>query len=131
MALGGNFSGLLLKIITPKRRAPSANYCDSCEKAPEIQRKCADDPQKERPPDPPIIKIDTPEDIRSRLMQKCKILIREPDDYSLTSGVPLPITCTRPARIFQPPKNAQQQGTFCTVIIKDRIKSTKKWGKSA
>ncbi|KAH1010861.1 NADH dehydrogenase [ubiquinone] iron-sulfur protein 4, mitochondrial [Dendroctonus ponderosae] len=110
MALRSTLAERLFKIITPKR-APNANYCDSCEKTQATQKKCTADSPKELGPDPQIIQIDTPEDARSRIMQKCKIVIREPDDYSLISGVPLHITCSRAVRIFQPPKNAQQQGT--------------------
>ncbi|XP_076263254.1 NADH dehydrogenase [ubiquinone] iron-sulfur protein 4, mitochondrial-like [Rhynchophorus ferrugineus] len=55
--------------------------------------------------------LDTSESIHKRQLQKCRIVLTEPDDYVLISGNPAKIACERPARIYQPRKNAMQSGT--------------------
>ncbi|KAL1516768.1 hypothetical protein ABEB36_000626 [Hypothenemus hampei] len=62
---------------------------------------------------PQINIFETDEDRRKNLLRKCKIILRCPDDFSLISRRPLNVACTqRLARIHQPPKNVQQQGTM-------------------
>lgn len=63
-------------------------------------------------PAPKTVELETAEDVRKRIVQNCKIVIRGQENYSLINGRPVEITCTRTVRIYQPPKNAQQQGNI-------------------
>lgn len=63
-------------------------------------------------PAPKTVELETAEDVRKRIVQNCKIVIRGQENCSLINGRPVEITCTRTVRIYQPPKNAQQQGTM-------------------
>ncbi|CAG9761551.1 unnamed protein product [Ceutorhynchus assimilis] len=62
-------------------------------------------------PEPEIKHLEDAEGYKCRLLRTCKIVLRVPDDFSLVRKVPIEIHCNRSARIHQPTKNAQQQGT--------------------
>lgn len=68
--------------------------------------------------EPQTVELETAEDVRKRIMQNCKIVVRGHENYSLINGRPEEITCTRTARIYQPPKNAQQQGNNVLRVYK-------------